>query len=142
MIKTEKSFEDMSLDELKKLKSDWYREAETNGSLSTVYKICRELGEKLAADYGPKYELKLDDTVVFVDDYGNYMTVLHEGRCVCSTHPGTKLFVPGEWYYQLKNLYASAEESIKSRKNKADYEERVKLGIQLGLISNNDVVAE
>jgi len=81
-----------TIKELQKLKSDWYEEAKINGNLSNLHTICKYLGERISHNYGPKYQFSDGDLKLYVDDYGNYLTLRKDDKLVCSTH-SDRLFI-------------------------------------------------
>ncbi len=122
-----------SLDELKEMKRAWYSEAEQSGLLARIATVCRELGSRLNANYGPKYEFVSVTTVIYVDDYGHYMTVRADGKEVCSTHPCSRLFVPGEWAKQIDALYTVAVAKLDEKAAERTSREKDELARELGL---------
>lgn len=89
--------QELTLKQPSELKASWYQRAKDEGIISNCYAIGRHLGEKLNDSYGPKYGWKQDGVKIYVDDYGGYMSVDYQGKCVCSTHTTSGLFVAGEW---------------------------------------------
>lgn len=133
--KPDKPLAEMSVDELSALKVKWYSEARAQGLLERIKKVCRELGERIPARYGPKYGLQLESVHVYVDGYGGYMTV-HRGqrfgKQIVSTHADPHgLFVPGDWLDEVEALHDRAAESQRQRKVRKDESDRQKLTEQL-----------
>ena len=92
-----KGLSGLTVEELKELKSRWYKGALEDGSLNRCYLVCTVLGERLNDNYGPKYIYHNGGLELYVDDWGNYFTATWKGKQVLSTHPSTHLFIPGQW---------------------------------------------
>lgn len=122
-----------TLDELKSIKKKWYDDAASSGILGRIAKVCRELGLNLNSRYGPKYEYINGNIRVFVDDYGNYMDVHAEGKNVCSTHPCSRLFVPGDWTATIEAAYPAAVEVAAGKRLDREERERKALARDLGI---------
>jgi hypothetical protein len=99
--------EQLTQKQLSDLKRDWYKRASDEHIIFNCHTIGRQLGERVDAKYGNKYRWVNGDIKIYVDDYGQYMTVGFKGKCVCSTHPTSYLFVPGEWV-KVIDQYAQA----------------------------------
>jgi len=106
--------EEMSEEQLLAIKRLLFQEAQAQGVLSGIATIARQLGKELNANYGPKYKWEGEDVVVYVDDYGNYMTVRLRGRLIVSSHPTEKLFVPGPWLTPLLPLMEQAKQAAEA----------------------------
>ena len=96
-----------TLEGLQELKAKTYKLAQTTGIINLIGKVARALGERVSQNYGPKYRFTTDACEVYVDDYGNFMTVKVDGKLVCSTH-NEKLFVPGPWVASIHAAYLEA----------------------------------
>jgi hypothetical protein len=123
----------LTLEELKKLKYQWYEEAVTSGKIDEIAKVCRVLGNPVSHNYGPKYSFERNGIVIYLDDYGNYMTVHYDGKLVCSTHPTERLFVRGVWTNIIQSFSSAVEEELKKRDALKEEDARKKLAQQLGL---------
>ena len=108
------STEEMSEEQLLAIKRLLFQEAQAQGVLSGLATIARQFGKELNANYGPKYKWEGEDVVVYVDDYGNYMTVRLRGRLIVSSHPTEKLFVPGPWLTPLLPLMEQAKQAAEA----------------------------
>lgn len=82
-----------TLEELKQLRREWYENARNEGKFGKLSQIARVLGVRVPHNYGPKWEFIDGDTRIYVDDYGNYMTVRIGNRLVCSTH-NEAIYIP------------------------------------------------
>jgi hypothetical protein len=111
-----KPIKEMTIEELKLLKIDWYRAAVENGSIAMCNLVARTFGRDpisienpgFSSTYGPKYLWRNGDIEIYVDDYGKYMTVKIDGKLVCSTHVTERLFIPGEWVERVRPFAESA----------------------------------
>lgn len=110
-----KPLNEMSISELEAHKRNLYKENNDNGNISTLYTIARMLGESVSHNYGPKYLFKLGNLVIYVDDYGGYMTVHVDGKLKVSTH-NEKLYAPGEWEQILATHGKQATTTLNDRK--------------------------
>lgn len=109
------STEEMSEEQLLAIKRLLFQEAQAQGVLSGIATIARQLGKELNVRYGPKYQWEGEGVVVYVDDYGNYMTVHANGeRLVSSSHRNEKLFVPGPWLTPLLPLMEQARQAAEA----------------------------
>ena len=109
------STEGMSEEQLLAMKRLLFQEAKAQGVLSGLATIARQFGKELNANYGPKYKWEGEGVVVYVDDYGHYMTVHADGnRLVSSSHKNEKLFVPGPWLTPLLPLMEQAREAAEA----------------------------
>ena len=104
--------------ELNKLKREIYKQSRNDGTISGLALVAREMGRDLSAYYGPKYLFSLGAAEIYLDDYGNYMTVRLGGKLVVSTH-NEQLFAPGLWLKDFLPL-------IKEAKCKHDERERAR----------------
>lgn len=107
--------EEMSEEQLLEAKRMLFQEAKAQGVLGGLATVARQLGEELNANYGPKYKWEGEGVVVYVDDYGNYMTVRLRGRLIASSHPTEKLFVPGPWLTPLLPLMEQAKQAAEAK---------------------------
>lgn len=97
--------QDMTTEQLHAHKAEQYRVAEVTGCLGKIADVARWIGQDpvsirepgYRSTHGPKYQHSIGDIVIYVDDYGRYMTVHVNGKRVCSTHQTDRLFVSGEW---------------------------------------------
>lgn len=104
--------DEMSEEQLLAMKRLLFQEAQAQGVLSGLATIARQFGKELNANYGPKYKWEGEGVVVYVDDYGGYMTVHANGeRLVTSSHQTEKLFVPGPWLLPLLPLMEQARQA-------------------------------
>lgn len=116
-----KGVENMTIDELKRLKVQRYRDAQEDGSIAACYRVGRVLGKLQPAKYGSKYLWESAGVRIFVDDYGNYMTVHADGKQVCSTHTCDEIFIPGAWMEAVRPAALSA--TAKEQQDEARREE-------------------
>lgn len=113
----------MTSDELRALKAQWYKAACSDGSIALCALVARALGTNLDARYGPKYRWVGGAVEIYLDDYGNYMTVEAAGKRVCCTHTCESLFVPGAWMDVVRQAAAVARghlERAEARQEDAD----------------------
>lgn len=124
--------QNMSLEELKKLKNQWYKE--NRDTIGTIIQITRLIGKQLNENYGPKYNLDINehDIVVYVDDYGHYATAHNKGKLVMSTH-NEQLFIPGKWVDIVMSKKNEAEEKEIDNEKKKNEEKRQTLINELSL---------
>ena len=118
----------MTPDELKALIEQRYEQAQKDGTIAAVALIARTLGENLNARYGPKYRFAPKDkdgapVVVYLDDYGNYMTVhtggdsiYSGGKEVLSTHPTKQFIIPGPWVAAVLAFGVFADAVLEERR--------------------------
>ena len=110
------STEGMSEEQLLAMKRLLFQEAKSQGVIGGLATIARQFGEELNANYGPKYKWEGEGVVVYVDDYGGYMTVHANGeRLVTSSHQTEKLFVPGPWLTPLLPLMEQAKQAAEAK---------------------------
>lgn len=108
--------EEMSEEQLLAMKRLIFQEAKSQGVIGGLATIARQFGEELNANYGPKYKWEGEGVVVYVDDYGHYMTVHADGnRLVSSSHKNEKLFVPGPWLTPLLPLMEQAKQAAEAK---------------------------
>ena len=104
--------EELSEEQLLAMKRLLFQEAKAQGVISGLATVARQFGKSLNANYGPKYQWESEGLVIYVDDYGNYMTVHTDGkRLVSSSHRNERLFVPGPWLTPLLPLMEQAREA-------------------------------
>ena len=132
-----KDMRGMTTDELTALKRTWYAEALAATIPAQCATIARELGEPVNDRYGPKYRFAFTVSselagVVYVDDYGHYMTVHVNGREVLSTHSNDGLFVPGPWVDELLGRYDAARSQADAERAVRDEHDRQRLLTLLG----------
>lgn len=120
---------DMTLEELKALKTAWYETADKDGTLLLLADIARKLGEKVNTTYGPKYRFTEDNIEIYVDDYGHYMTIYIDSKLKVSTH-NEKLYVKGDWENNIPRWNADRQASESKAISDAIEKERLEL-IQL-----------
>ena len=123
----------LSASELKELQKKWYQGAVRDGSLGRCYKVCVILGERIEARHGHKYGFKDGGLDLYVDNWGNFFTARWEGKQVMSTHPCTKLFIPGAWMDKVNLLYPLAVEKEGKEKEAREDRERQQLLEELSL---------
>lgn len=121
-----KDLQSLSLQELRELKIKWYKENTDNGNIKKLHLIARELGQRIPHNYGPKYEYNQGGVMIYVDDYGGYMTVHVKGKLTVSTH-NDKLYVPGEWEEIITRLLPAATEHHIEDKSDKENNQRQKL---------------
>ena len=110
------STEGMSEEQLLEAKRLLFQEAKAQCVLSGLATIARQFGKELNANYGPKYQWTGAGVVIYVDDYGNYITVrTDEKRLIVSSHPTEKLFVPGPWLTPLLPLMEQAKQAAEAK---------------------------
>lgn len=115
---------------LQKLKQDWYEEAKKSGKFVKLADIARVLGTRISHNYGPKWEFIDGDTRIYVDDYGNYMTVTVGKRLVCSTH-NERLYIPDVCDEIIAKGYPVADQIMSESKAEADRKKAEKLRMEL-----------
>jgi len=115
------------------MKKKYYDDATSSGILGRIATVCRQLGSDLSQRYGPKYEYINGNIRIYVDDYGNYMTVQVDGKDVCSTHPCDRLFVPGNWTAIIETAYPAAAEVASGKFHDREERERQALAHDLGI---------
>lgn len=135
---TPEDTEDMDVNEIMEVGMEWYRTALSLNIPATCALVARELGEAPSVRYGPKYSWEREGIIIYVDDYGKYMTVRDardldddidpdyrytKARQVCSTHPCSKLFIPGDWLEIIAPHIEPAEQR-KERREKRRHENR------------------
>lgn len=128
-LRCAQSVEDLSIEKLKWYKAEWFRLARDTGLISMCYEIGRSLGSYIG---DKKYEWTNDLLRIYVDDYGNYMTVSDDGKTVCSTHSTEKVFVPGDWALTIDAIYPQAYKAAKENKDSNLAKQRQLLIKQLG----------
>ncbi len=125
-----------SIEELQELKKETYKNASDRGILSLIAKVARVLGEQVRHNYGPKYRYSTPDIEIYVDDYGNFMTV-NVGDCkVCDTHPNSRLFVPGPWLVAIDTVYPLVCGKVTSKEIDRYREAFMELSRELGLVKH------
>lgn len=118
-----KDLQSLSLQELRELKAKWYKENTDNGNIKKLSLIARELGQRIPHNYGPKYEYNQEGVMIYVDDYGGYMTVHVKGKLKVSTH-NDKLYAPGEWEEIITRLSPAATDQRIKGKSEIENSER------------------
>ena len=127
-------YKDLSLEDLKKIKKEWCANAKADGSLIKIYLVGRVLGERIPHNYGPKYRWQYQGINLYIDDYGDYMTVDYNGKRVCNRDGNyVGLFIPGEWMNIISEAAIKAKEIQKQREIDREEEERQNLLKELGL---------
>lgn len=106
--------EEMTIEQLRAKRRQDYEGAQNSGILTKLANVARFLGEHLSHSYGPKYRWEKNNICIYVDDYGNYMTVHLGEKLICSTH-NERLFAPGDW---LTEIHPYIDESIKMKEQK------------------------
>ncbi len=119
-----------NIDELQKIKAALYDNARKDGTIGKIAFVCRELGAPVNSRYGPKYELNVEALRVYVDDYGNYMTVKDAQGLLCSTH-NERLFASGDWHLPILALHEEALHKKQAREFTRAQRECVQLETQL-----------
>lgn len=120
----------MTTEEAYRLKVERYQAAVADGTFSKLASVARECGYDPASrdkqgnptgyvsKYGPKYKWVAGYITIFVDDYGNYMTVHVGDQLVASTHP-TEQFIrmAHQWLDDVleHDDFALAQERIAAR---------------------------
>jgi hypothetical protein len=121
---------EMTNDELLKLKNQRYNNAKKDGTINKFYVIGRELGTNIPSRYGPKYSWTYDGISIYVDDYGSYMTIRGD-KLLCSTHFCDQLIIPGEWIEKVLSFYPQAEKVREEKIVKQKQKEREMLLAQI-----------
>lgn len=99
--------EDMSLDELKRLKHDRYSFARESGKLDMLRLICRELGEVTTITmYGTTYVWKEDIIRIYINTEWGYIGVIVNDIKKVSTFD--ELYTSGKWESTVYRLEAEA----------------------------------
>ena len=105
----------MEWKDLEQLKNELFENARKEGKSRKLSEIARHLGENIRHNWGPKYGFTDGDIRIYVDDYGNYMTVNDGKRLVCSTH-NERVYIPAVCDEIIAKHFPAAEE-IKARKD-------------------------
>lgn len=122
-----KNFNNMTVEELRALKQQNYKTAQNDGTLSFLADVARHLGEYQSCSYGPKYKWENDNIVIFVDDYGGYMTVNVDGEKVASTHFCDQFIRGGGWLDEVNAFRGEVDRVIKEKQEKKEAKERAEL---------------
>lgn len=117
----------MTIEELRALKEQNYKNAEQDGTLLFLGNVARHLGEYQSCSYGPKYKWENDNIVIFVDDYGHFMTVSVDGEEVVSTHPCKRFIRGGGWFDEINAFRGEVEQAIKEKKEAWEQKQRQEL---------------
>lgn len=128
--------QDMTIEQINELKARRYTEAQQGRVFHKLAVVARELGKDPASPgymstYGPKYIWKHASIEIYVDDYGNYMTVNFNGRKVASTHDCDRFIIPGGWQDVALAFFGSAQEKADQREYKRQQERKQKLLAQV-----------
>ena len=121
------NLEELSLEELQKLRTESYKKATDDGVFENIYLVGKILGNDLHENYGPKYSWNHEDVAIYIDNYGNYMTVHYKDKKVCSTHPCTKLFADGEWVSIIMKYLPEAKAVQERKQQESEQRMRQKL---------------
>lgn len=116
----------LSLDDLHKLRKDWYNEANANGNITKLAEIARVLGNPLNHNYGPKYRFQEDSVEIYVDDYGHYMTVKDGEKLKVSTH-NEKLYAKGKWEWIIEAFWPKVLAKKQEKELSVDEKQRLAL---------------
>lgn len=127
------------MEELLKIKQDWYNEASNTGKFEKLAAIARALGVKIRPNWGPKWEFIDGDTRIYLDDYGNYVTVMVGGRLVCSTH-NQSIYIPDVCDEIVAKGYPVAEEVLAKRKAEKEQKDAEKLRRELGFTRVDSII--
>ena len=123
----------LTAEELAALKGTWFREGLEAGDVALLGRLARELGQPVPTRHPPKYHWTREGVSVYVDGYGGYLTVHQGERQVCSTHPGSRLFVPGPWLDVVRGARPELERETGARETEAEAARRLALRRELGL---------
>lgn len=126
-METKEDLDKMTLDELYALRAERRKAAKENQVFFKLSEIARVFGEKVPHNYGPKYSYINKDIEIYVDDYGNYMTVHSHKKGKMLASFGSKedgFIIPGEWLDDVLELYPEAEEVRKKIKQDEEYMRR------------------
>lgn len=123
----------MDVEELKALKVQWYENACKDGSIALCHLVGSQLGVSLSAKYGPKYKWEAEGVEIYVDDYGNYLTVHVDGKQVCCNHYCTRLFIPGPWMDVVKRAAVLARQKKEGDECRREQDECRRLLDELGI---------
>lgn len=132
---------EMNSKQLSELKARWYNDALKNGAIERLSSIARALGGRVALNWGPKYRFEKDGLTIYVDDYGNYMTVHFQYKLIVSTH-NEKLYIPGEWESKVQEWAMSAQVTEEVKDQDREEKEKSKLLDELtlpGAANNSNV---
>lgn len=99
-----KPLTEMSLEELRSLKEEWWTQAETSG----LKEDCQRVADNRLAD---KYHNSVF-TVRSSDESGYDLTVSVNSQLVFNNH--SHLCVPGEWCRKIRNLLEEFDQSNRS----------------------------
>lgn len=109
----------LSLDELTKIKKRWFNE--NRDKIKTITTIIEKFGvEKYIACRLVQYiSCNIDGNIInaFIDHYNNYTAVDVNGKCVLSDLENDRLFIPGQWCERFIETYLQA--AIKKERGKA-----------------------
>lgn len=115
----------MTASQMRALIKDRYLAAVADETFTKLAAIARELGKQQGGD--PKYIYQGGDIEIYLDEYGNYMTVKVGKKEVASTHQTNQFIIPGEWLDAVRDFYDEAVERKGARLNKRDNNERNEL---------------
>lgn len=107
MNTTTENLDNMTNEELKELVAARYQAAANAGTLTMLRTIAKELGKMIHPE--GKYLWKHNEISVYVDDYGNYMTVAVGPQKVASTLPSERFFIDGSWLDEALSFYEQAK---------------------------------
>lgn len=117
----------MGNEELKMKIRAQYDVACSFGTFAKLATIARELGESLSERYGPKYRFTEGELKIYVDDYGNYMTVHRGNEEIASTHTCDRFIKDGDWQNQLLKHFGEAQAKKMARESEASEKEKARL---------------
>ncbi len=120
----------MTVEDLQQLKRDWYEAAKKEGKFAKLSAIARVLGTPIRHNYEPKWEFIDGDIRIYVDDYGNYMTVMDGKRLVCSTH-NERIYIPDVCDEIIAKGYPAAEEILAKKKGDEERQKAIALRNEL-----------
>jgi hypothetical protein len=92
-----------------------FKEACEAGLFAKFETVAREMGRDLNATYGPKYLWERGPVRLYVDKYGQYLTVTVHGTLVCSTHLTAQFICPGNWQDEILSEHEQAFSKWRAR---------------------------
>lgn len=121
--------EEMTIEQLRALKEHNYKTAIHDGTFEFLANLARHFGVYQSCSYGPKYKWENDDgnIVIFVDDYGHYMTVTVNGEKVASTHFCDQYIKSGNWFNEVHVFRGEVDRTIKKKQEEKEAKERAEL---------------
>lgn len=128
---------ELSLKELKRLKTQWYEIARSSGVLHAIAVVATRRGRRCDAGEGTGllWETPCGDEVLRVRllDRCRHLDVRLGDRVLCRTRRGERLFVPGPWLEVVQRAYRVECEAMKREEAEGGEKDRSLLRAALGL---------